>query len=57
MKRSDKLWKNQGAMGNFAHAPLEFEEEVCKNLGLKRPVSNQVIQRDRYAQLFLLLQF
>lgn len=44
--------KISGAMGNFAHAPLEIEEEVCKNLGLKAaPVSNQVIQRDRYAQV------
>ncbi|EAK7778430.1 TPA: adenylosuccinate lyase [Campylobacter jejuni] len=44
--------KISGAMGNFSHAPLEFEEEVCKNLGLKAaPVSNQVIQRDRYAQV------
>ncbi|HEF9232986.1 adenylosuccinate lyase [Campylobacter coli] len=44
--------KISGAMGNFAHASLEFEEEVCKNLDLKpAPVSNQVIQRDRYAQV------
>lgn len=41
-----------GAMGNFAHAPLELEELTCKELGLKvAPISNQVIQRDRYAQL------
>ncbi len=41
-----------GAMGNFAHAPLELEELVCEDLGLKvAPVSNQVIQRDRYANL------
>ncbi len=41
-----------GAMGNFAHAPLELEEIACKELGLKpAPVSNQVIQRDRYARL------
>ncbi len=41
-----------GAMGNFAHAPLELEELTCKELGLKpAPVSNQVIQRDRYARL------
>ena len=41
-----------GAMGNFAHAPLELEELVCQNLGLKpAPASNQVIQRDRYAQV------
>lgn len=41
-----------GAMGNFAHAPLELEELVCTELGLGcAPVSNQVIQRDRYAQV------
>jgi adenylosuccinate lyase len=41
-----------GAMGNFAHAPMELEEYVCEDLGLKpAPVSNQVIQRDRYANL------
>ena len=41
-----------GAMGNFAHAPLELEEITCKELGLKpAPASNQVIQRDRYARL------
>ena len=44
--------KVSGAMGNFAHAPMELEELVCKELGLKpAPVSNQVIQRDRYARL------
>ncbi|MBN2897045.1 MAG: adenylosuccinate lyase [Campylobacterales bacterium] len=41
-----------GAMGNFAHAPLELEELTCKALGLQAaPASNQVIQRDRYARL------
>ncbi|AFV98668.1 MULTISPECIES: adenylosuccinate lyase [unclassified Sulfuricurvum] len=41
-----------GAMGNFAHAPLELEEYTCEALGLKSaPASNQVIQRDRYARL------
>lgn len=41
-----------GAMGNFAHAPLELEELVCAELGLGcAPASNQVIQRDRYAQV------
>ncbi len=41
-----------GAMGNFAHAPLELEEYACAELGLKSaPASNQVIQRDRYARL------
>jgi adenylosuccinate lyase len=41
-----------GAMGNFAHSPMELEELVCEELNLKpAPVSNQVIQRDRYANL------
>ena len=44
--------KLSGAMGNFAHAPLEFEELTCEQLGLKpAPASNQVIQRDRYAHV------
>ncbi|MFP6180249.1 adenylosuccinate lyase [Helicobacter pylori] len=41
-----------GAMGNFAHAPLELEELACEFLGLKTAnISNQAIQRDRYARL------
>ncbi|AXX91058.1 adenylosuccinate lyase [Malaciobacter molluscorum LMG 25693] len=41
-----------GAMGNFAHAPLDLEEYACEELGLQpAPASNQVIQRDRYARL------
>jgi adenylosuccinate lyase len=44
--------KISGAMGNFAHAPVELEELTCEFLGLKpAPISNQVIQRDRYARL------
>lgn len=44
--------KISGAMGNFAHAPLKLEELVCKELGLKSaPISSQIIQRDRYAQV------
>ena len=39
-----------GAMGNFAHSPLELEEKMCEYLDLKtEKISNQVIQRDRYA--------
>jgi len=44
--------KVSGAMGNFAHAPIELEELTCEFLELKpAPISNQVIQRDRYARL------
>ena len=42
--------KLSGAMGNLAHAPMEFEELTCELLRLRpAPASNQVIQRDRYA--------
>ncbi|MCZ6173085.1 adenylosuccinate lyase [Campylobacter ureolyticus] len=51
-KKVISVGKISGAMGNFAHAPLELEELVCEYLGLSpAPVSNQVIQRDRYAQV------
>lgn len=41
-----------GAMGNLAHTPIELEALVCEELGLSpAPVSNQVIQRDRYARV------
>ena len=41
-----------GAMGNFAHAPMKVEEYAMEELGLKpAPISNQVIQRDRYARV------
>ncbi|MDE6886291.1 MAG: adenylosuccinate lyase [Helicobacteraceae bacterium] len=45
--------KISGAMGNMAHSPIELEEKVCWELGLDAaPVSNQIVQRDRYARLF-----
>lgn len=41
-----------GAMGNMAHTPIELEIFVCEELGLSpAPISNQIIQRDRYARL------
>ena len=44
--------KISGAMGNFAHSPIELEEITCKELNLSpAPISNQIIQRDRYARL------
>lgn len=42
--------KISGAVGNFAHGPLEVEEYVCKALGINyAKVSTQVLQRDRHA--------
>ncbi|MDR2790842.1 MAG: adenylosuccinate lyase [Campylobacteraceae bacterium] len=53
VKRVISAGKISGAMGNFAHAPVELEEIVCADLGLSpAPASNQIIQRDRYAALF-----
>jgi len=43
--------KISGAVGTYASVPPEIEEIACNKLGLDfAPVSNQIIQRDRYAQ-------
>ena len=45
-----------GAVGTFAHMPLDIEEEVCEKLGLSpAPASSQIIQRDRHAEFFTTL--
>jgi len=42
--------KISGAVGTFANIDPEIEEAVCARLGLGHaPVSNQIVQRDRYA--------
>ena len=44
--------KISGAVGTYAHLEPEIEERVCAALGLApAPVSSQVIQRDRHAEL------
>jgi adenylosuccinate lyase len=41
-----------GAVGTFAHLPPSVEADACQRLGLDvAPVSSQVIQRDRHAEL------
>src|SRR5829696_5905283 len=41
-----------GAVGTFAHLDPAIEARVCERLGLQAaPVSSQVIQRDRHAEL------
>ena len=48
--------KVSGAVGTFAHLDPEIEAEVCRRLGLvPAPVSSQVIQRDRHAELLMAL--
>jgi adenylosuccinate lyase len=45
-----------GAVGTFAHLPPSIEEDTCRALGLEpAPVSSQVIQRDRHAELLSVL--
>jgi adenylosuccinate lyase len=45
-----------GAVGTFGHLPPSIEDDVCASLGLAPdPVSNQVIQRDRHAELMAAL--
>jgi len=44
--------KISGAVGMFAHLDPSVEAAVCKRLGLSpAPVSSQVIQRDRHAEV------
>jgi adenylosuccinate lyase len=44
--------KISGAVGTFAHLDPEVEQRVCERLGLTpAPISTQVIQRDRHAEM------
>jgi adenylosuccinate lyase len=48
--------KLSGAVGTFSHLPPEVEEAVCARLGvLPAPVSSQVLQRDRHAEVMTTL--
>jgi adenylosuccinate lyase len=48
--------KLSGAVGTFAHLDPSIEARVCEMLGLQpAPVSSQVIQRDRHAELLTAL--
>ena len=47
-----RVGKISGAIGTFAHVDPDVEEEVCRLLGLEAdPISTQVVQRDRHAEL------
>ena len=55
-RQSVAVGKISGAVGTFAHLPPEVEAEVCHQLGISAAVvSNQVVQRDRHAELFTVL--
>jgi adenylosuccinate lyase len=48
--------KLSGAVGTFGHLPPSIEADVCRRLGLEpAPVSSQIIQRDRHAELLAAL--
>jgi adenylosuccinate lyase len=48
--------KISGAVGTHANVPPDVEEHVCAMLGLAvDPVSSQIVQRDRHAQLLCTL--
>jgi adenylosuccinate lyase len=48
--------KISGAVGTHAHVPPEVEERACALLGLSpAPVSTQILQRDRHAQVIMSL--
>jgi adenylosuccinate lyase len=48
--------KISGAVGTFAHLDPAIEARVCTRLGLEpAPVSSQVLQRDRHAELMATL--
>ena len=48
--------KLSGAVGTFSHLPPEVEEAVCARLGLKpAPISSQILQRDRHAEVMSVL--
>ncbi|MHB8645221.1 MAG: adenylosuccinate lyase [Thermomicrobiales bacterium] len=48
--------KISGAVGTHAHVPPAIEERACALLGLTpAPVSTQILQRDRHAQVIMAL--
>jgi adenylosuccinate lyase len=51
-KKTICVGKISGAVGTYATVPPEIEQKACRKLGLiPAPISNQVLQRDRHAQL------
>jgi adenylosuccinate lyase len=47
-----RVGKISGAVGTFAHLDPAIEADACRRLGLApAPISSQVIQRDRHAEL------
>lgn len=48
--------KISGAVGHYANIPMAIEVHVCRRLGLTpAPLSTQVLQRDRHAEVLMVL--
>jgi len=55
-KEAVRVGKISGAIGTFAHVDPDVEEEACRLLGLEPdPISTQIVQRDRHAELCAVL--
>jgi len=55
-KKGISVGKISGAVGTYATVSPDIEAKACASLGLAcAPISNQVIQRDRHAQLITTL--
>ena len=55
-RKTISVGKLSGAVGTFAHLPPKIEADVCRRLHLEpAPVSSQVIQRDRHAEVMATL--
>jgi len=55
-RKTIAVGKLSGAVGTFSHLPPDVEAEVCAKLGLEpAPVSSQVLQRDRHAEVMTTL--
>jgi adenylosuccinate lyase len=55
-KDAVRVGKVSGAIGTFAHVDPDIEEEACRLLGLDPdPISTQIVQRDRHAELCCVL--
>ena len=51
-----RVGKLSGAVGTFAHMPVDLERLTCEKLGLEAaPISTQVLQRDRHAHYLSVL--
>jgi adenylosuccinate lyase len=55
-KETIAVGKISGSVGTYANVDPKVEEIVCEKLGLRpAPISNQVLQRDRHAQVLTAL--